>query len=70
MKQSPNVPSVEYFREQAARCRRLAASITDYAAITALNQLAVEFELQAETCEEGSSPKTFFGPRRSPPHEE
>jgi hypothetical protein len=70
MKQSRNVPSAEYFREQAVRCRRLAASITDYAAITALNQLAIEFELQAETCAEGSSPKPFFDPRRSPPHGE
>ena len=39
--------SAEYFREKAARCRRLAASITDKPAEASLLAMALEFDTRA-----------------------
>jgi hypothetical protein len=44
--------SPEELRVEAARCRRLAAEITDRWTIDALLQLAEEFESMAATLEE------------------
>jgi hypothetical protein len=43
----PSDEDATYWREQATRCRRLAASITDEVSIAALQALADEFEAKA-----------------------
>jgi hypothetical protein len=47
--------SPEELRSEAARCRRLAAEITDTWTIDALIHLAEEFETMAATLEDGGS---------------
>jgi hypothetical protein len=47
--------SPEDLRREAARCRRLAAEITDRWTIDALLQLAEEFEKAAATLEEAAA---------------
>jgi hypothetical protein len=36
-----------YLREQATKCRRIAAALTDEGAVAALRKMADEYELQA-----------------------
>ena len=43
------MPDPEFFKQQAARCRRLAAGISDRSAIAALLELAEEFERRADS---------------------
>ena len=42
------MPDPEFFKQQAARCRRLAAGISDRAAMIALWELADEFERRTD----------------------
>jgi hypothetical protein len=46
---------LDHLREQAARCRRLAADFADLQTVQALTQLAAEYERRARELEERRS---------------
>ena len=52
------IESAAYLREQAAKCHRLAESLSDPSAIAALRKLASEYEDQAEKAEHWSAQMT------------
>jgi hypothetical protein len=50
------VISAKYLRQQAWRCRSLAASTTDTRAAGILRQMAIEYEAEAKRIEETEAP--------------
>ena len=47
---------LEFLRDQAAKCRRLAESVSDASASRALRDLARDYDARAQAIEEASNP--------------